>query len=217
MQKKLGANYEVFNLAIPGWGIDQMYQAYTKYVEQIAPDQVIFFYIDDDISRTIEAFFWGAGTKNSYQLTDNGLLTKRKPTDGLLNRIESFFVFNSQIINRLYKCKTIQKAKPLAQAILKKVIDAEKKHHRKLAITRFPRVEQIGSNTPQVFDLQYFMKKNECNYLDLEKKIRLFPPHQYLDFYISDDGHLSEKGTKYVADILIKTIIRPAPFVSLQY
>ena len=206
LQKKLGKNYEVFNLAVPAWGIDQMYQAYTKYIQKIAPDQVIFFYIDDDISRTIEAFFWGAGVKKSYQLK-NGQLIFRKPTDGLLNQIESFFVFNSQIINRLYRCKCFEKAKPLTQVILKKVIESEKNYHRKLATIRFPRIEQIGNEISKKLDLTNFLNQNECTFLDMEKAIRLLPKQQSLHFYIPNDGHPSAKGAKYVANILIKKII----------
>ena len=206
LQKQLGGDYEVFNLAIPGWGIDQMYQAYTKYLEQISPDQVILFYIDDDISRTIEAFYWGASKKQAYKIVDDKL-TIRKSTDGKLNEIESFFVFNSQIINRLYKINCFQKAVPLAQAILQKMIQSEQIRKRKLTAIRYPRIEQIGNNDLHFFDLEAFFRNNQCSFSDIEKKLRLLPKDQYVDFYISKDDHPSVEGTKYVTKLLKEIII----------
>ena len=206
LQKQLGDGYEVFNLAIPGWGIDQMYQAYAKYIEQIAPDQVILFYIDDDISRTIEALYWGAGSKKAYKIEGEKLIA-RKPTDGKLNIIESFFVFSSQIINRLYKIKCFQKAEPLAKAILQKMIQSEQNHNRKLTAIRFPRIEQIGNDGLHFFDLKPFFVNNQCSFSDIEKKMRLLPNYKYADFYISEDDHPSAKGARYITTVLKGMVI----------
>ena len=56
LESKLGENYEVFNMGISGWGIDQMLLAYQKYTDVIRPDIVVLAYIDNDISRVMQAY-----------------------------------------------------------------------------------------------------------------------------------------------------------------
>lgn len=124
LQKDLGDSCQVVNLAIPAWGLDQMYLAYQQYIDVINPDKVIFLYIDDDISRLLEAFYWGAGTKPSFKLV-NDKLVQRATNEGKLNHLESVFVFNSQIINRIYEYACKKKAIPLAEAFLKKLFNAK--------------------------------------------------------------------------------------------
>jgi hypothetical protein len=46
LQERLGSGHEVYNLASPGWGLDQMYLAYRKFVDRIDPDIVIVVYIE---------------------------------------------------------------------------------------------------------------------------------------------------------------------------
>ena len=205
IQQQLGADFEVFNLSIPGWGLDQMFQAYSKYVQQIQPDIVLLFYIDDDISRLVEAFYWGAGVKNAYSL-EKGELILRDPEDGQLNDLESFFCFNSQIVNRLYKVGVFQKALPLSKAILQEMIESEKASGRSLITVRFPRREQIGNERLKKYDLEVFFKEHHCTYQDLEKEIRLLPKEAYDPFFIKQDDHPSESGTDFISKKLVDMI-----------
>ena len=47
LQLVKGEEYLFFNISIPAWGLDQMYQAYQEYIDQINPDQVILAFVDD--------------------------------------------------------------------------------------------------------------------------------------------------------------------------
>lgn len=205
IQQQLGTGFEVFNLAIPGWGLDQMFQAYSQYVQRIQPDIVLLFYIDDDISRLVEAFYWGAGVKNAYSLK-KGELTLRHPEEGQLNELESFFCFNSQMVNRLYKIGVFQKALPLSKAILQEMIESEKASGRALITVRFPRREQIGNERLKKYDLEGFFQERHCTHQDLEKAIRFLPKEVYAPFFIKQDDHPSERGADFIAKKLVDLI-----------
>jgi hypothetical protein len=205
LQHELGSEYVVYNMAVPGWGLDQMSQAYAKYVDEINPDQVLLFFIDDDISRVMEALYWGAAAKQAYKLKNNQLVL-RDSMDGKLNGLESFFVFNSQLVNRLYKIWIYRKAAPLAKAILNRMIQREQNYGRKLASVRFPRKEQIGNDHLKIYDLSTFFKDQNCYYLDMEKEIRVLPKEAYEAFYIPEDDHPSPLAAEFVANRLKKII-----------
>lgn len=198
LNRLLGDDYRVFNMSAPGWGVDQMYHAYLKYVDEINPDQVILFFIDDDISRVMEAFYWGAADKKSFRLVD-GELTLRAAEDGKLGKLESFFCFNSQIVNRLYRIDIMKRAEPLAKVLIDKIIQGEQQRNRNLMAFRFPRKEQIGSDMLKKYDLTSFFESRNCFYRDLEKSVRSLPENQYSGFYIPGDDHPSAAGTLYIS------------------
>lgn len=205
LQKKLGTDYEVVNLSVPGWGIDQMFQAYHKYRAQIQPDQVVLLFIDDDIQRTVEAFYWGATTKRAYKL-ENEKLTLREPTHGRLNLVESWFVFNFQIINRLYHFWHCLEAEKLSKVIFKKLILEEKNAGRELVTIRLPRKEQVAALGLQQYDLTNFFNTEQIEYYDFVKEIQDLSEATIDGFYIPNDDHLSEKGAREVAEYLLKIL-----------
>ncbi len=204
--KKLGPEYEVYSMAAPGWGLDQMYHAYLNNVQHIDPDIVLLFFIDDDISRVMEAFYWGASTKRAYKL-EKGKLIFREPEDGQLSQLESYFCFNSQIINRLYRIGVMRQAQPLSEAILEHWIEGEKEASRSLYTVRFPRIEQIGQPALKQYDLEVFFKEKNCFYLDLEPEIRQLEKEELEALYIQGDDHPSSKGAAYIAEKLQQILV----------
>ena len=55
LERRLGGSVRVYNMAVSGWGIDQMYLAFQRYQER-SPRVVILAYIDDDVRRVLDAF-----------------------------------------------------------------------------------------------------------------------------------------------------------------
>jgi hypothetical protein len=57
----------VFNLGVPGWGIDQMYLAYQRYKDKLNPHIVMLVFIDDDIMRVLQSYRrWEGFNKPSF-------------------------------------------------------------------------------------------------------------------------------------------------------
>lgn len=50
------AGHQVFNVTVPGWGIDQMYLAYRRYRDLLRPHVVVLVFLDEDVNRVVEAY-----------------------------------------------------------------------------------------------------------------------------------------------------------------
>lgn len=208
LQKKLGQEYEILNLAVPGWGLDQMYLAYKKYVEKINPDQVILLYIDDDISRLSEAMYWGAGPKPAYKLEEDSLV-ERTFEEGKLNLIEAFFVFNCQIINRIYKYCCEQKSIPIAKTILRNWAHSEKENGRMLHVVHAPRYFQLnGKKEKGHFHIDPVFEKNAIPYYNLRESMIQASEEEQKELFHMEDGHPSDQGALFIADYILEHIIK---------
>ncbi len=208
LQKRLDQEYEIYNLAIPGWGLDQMHLAYEKYIETINPSQVILLYIDDDVARLVEAFYWGAGPKPAYKIKDNELV-ERSVGEGKLSPFESFFVFNCQIFNRIYKYYCEQKAEPIAKAIIEKLSDKEKEKGRILSVVHCPRYFQLsGKYESKHFYIDPIYKEKSIPFFNLrDSMIKLSEGEQRKLFHLKD-GHPSEQGTAFIANFIGENVIK---------
>ncbi len=208
LQNHLGQDYEIYNLAIPGWGMDQMYLAYEKYVEIINPSQVILLYIDDDVARLVEAFYWGAGPKPAYKLKDNQLV-ERSMNEGKLNPFESFFLFNCQILNRIYKYYCEQKAEPIAKILIEKLSDAEKEKARTLSVIHCPRFFQLsGKHESNHFYIDPVFDEKSIPFYNLrESMIQLSNEEQRKLFHLQD-GHPSDYGAMFIANFILENVIK---------
>jgi len=208
LQKRLGDKYEILNIAIPGWGLDQMYLAYQKYVEIIDPEQVILLFIDDDVARLVESFYWGAGPKPAYKLKDN-VLIERAIDEGKLRAFESKILFKCQILNRIYKYCCEQKAKPIAKAFIKKLSNDEKNKGRTLTVVHCPRYFQLdGKYESRHFYIDPIFEEESIPFYNLrESMIKLSDDEQKALFHLQD-GHPSDRGAKFIADFLLKNVIQ---------
>ena len=76
LQTRLKDRYKIFNLSVPGWGIDQMYLAYQQYKDIINPDIVILAFIDRDVNRVLEAYrIWEGLNKPCFTIRNGELVS----------------------------------------------------------------------------------------------------------------------------------------------
>lgn len=207
LQNRVGGEFEVYNLAVPAWGLDQMHLAYQKYVEQINPDQVILMCIDDDIARLIESFYWGVGTKPAFKL-EQGLLKQKEGNDGKLNLLESYFYFQSKAINSLYQQYCLAESTPLAAYFFDRFIKEALKSGRQFSVIRCPRIAQVKSKSKTVpFNYEAYFSNKDCNYIDLTEELNILPPAVCQSMYISGDGHPSNRGASLIKDCIYNNFI----------
>ncbi|MEM1324055.1 MAG: hypothetical protein AAGG75_27585 [Bacteroidota bacterium] len=209
LQRRLGEGVEVLNIAVPAWGLDQMYLAYQQYREQLDVDQVIILYIDDDISRLVEAFYWGVACKPAFKV-EAGRLKPRSPTDGALGFLGRSTLFQSQLINHCYHQYCERQAIPIAEALFDSLMQTEQKLGRELMVLRCPRIQQIpdaSSTTP--FDHDAFFATKKMTYYNLQNNIAALPAAQQQQLYVPQDGHLSAEGALFIAQLTAQQIYRP--------
>ena len=199
LQNQLGEEAEVYNLSVPAWGLDQMYLAYQKYAEIIQADQVILFYIDDDIARLAEAFYWGVGIKPVFRLEDHQLV-ERGGEEGKLNALQSYFCFNSKVINHLYQQDCLNACSPIAAHIFDQMIEAEGERGRTLMVFRYPRIQQVADHSSTVpFDHQAYFSKSKAQFVDLNDWLVEKGTSTYPQLYLPKDGHPSARGTQEIS------------------
>jgi hypothetical protein len=216
LEKKLGDNYQIFNLGMVGYGIDQMYLAYKKYETVIKPDIVILTFIDEDIVRGFESFRSNEGmTKPSFAIKDNKLVLRNFSDPPFFRNI----IGSSRVINWFYKqfyrwhyCKMI------TNLIFADMAKSARNENQELIIIRYPMLTTFGNDSISklnyCFLTKYFSYKSiiqgeKLVYLDLYDKIAALSKDQREELYLKDDvgyHHPSENGNNFISDCICKII-----------
>ncbi len=202
LQNEKGTDYLFYNMAVPAWGIDQMYLAYQKYVNLVQPDQVIFVFVDEDFLRSMDALFYACGEKPCFKIEDNDLQINEDPP-----MLWEHLCWHNQIGNRMLRAYYEQKSAELAQFMFEEIIVNEKKAQRNPAFIRIPALVDLqNAEAREVFSMEKLMKKHEVNYLELYDTLAALPEEIYSSYYILDDGHLSESGAELLGDYILEWV-----------
>lgn len=202
LQKTKGSEYTFYTIAIPAWGMDQMYLAYQKYVDLIQPDQVVLAFIDDDLMRSLEILFHGCGRKPCLKIEDNQLVENNDNP-----KIWEYLCWNNQIGNRLLVAKYQRKAAALNKFFLTDMIQKEKTAGRIPAFMRIPVKVDLDKKEPRnIFCMQALMDAGGVRYQDLYEPISKMGTPQYDQYYIPNDGHFTAAGAAMLAKALAAMI-----------
>jgi hypothetical protein len=79
LRARLGSNFEVINLSVPGYGLDQMVLVANEVIPQLSPDDVVVGFIAADLERSCLSFFstLGSAAKSRFELIDGRLIPPR--------------------------------------------------------------------------------------------------------------------------------------------
>ncbi|MFT5165226.1 MAG: hypothetical protein ACI8P3_000450 [Saprospiraceae bacterium] len=202
LQVEKGEDYLFFNVAIPAWGLDQMYLAYLEYIELINPDQVILAFVDDDLMRSLEILFHGCGRKPSLKIQKDQLVANE---DNPL--LWEYLCWNNQTGNRLLLGFYQRQAARLAEFMLVDIIHRESAFGRTPAFVRIPALVDLQNEVPRpVFSMVDFMKSQEVPYLELYDSLARLPAREFEAYYIPDDGHFTAEGAGMMAAYILNLI-----------
>jgi len=205
LQAELSDNYEVFNLGVPGWGVDQMYLAYHQYKDIIEPDIVILAFIDDDIDRMLESFrIWEKLNKPSFTI-DNGELVPRTPLSqpGLyFNEMVGKSVFLSNIVREFY---LVTEAKPVLDYMLHDIDQDVKERGGRFIVIRIPTRDQddaIKVLRRRLLNLDQMLANTEATHLEPVQKLTQVP--NWRKELYARDGHLNNVGNQLLAEFILE-------------
>jgi len=192
---------DVINLAMPGFGLDQIYFSLVHWGITENPDMVIAGIFTDDFFRsfTARAFFFNKPVFKDV----NGRLILKSPSDRP-NTLATYLEKKSRII-KLYRDGDewlgrnygLGKWWNLNKLILDKIVETCKINNIQLLVVHVP--YYTGNKFPLL--TRYFDDKN-IEYIDLNEMIK----GNLQSYYFKKDKHLNENGHKLIAKYAYKWI-----------
>jgi hypothetical protein len=196
LQKK-SPNRVVYNLGMPGFGVDQVWMSVRHQAFSLHPDLIVAGIVDADFERSLVPFRLAEGfNKPTFKLVDGQLVqrTQEQPPGFLEHFLDEYssiwavFRRTPKFLGRKYPVGGYYK---LNQAILAAIREDCKQHSVPVLFVYIPTSEF------QPFPaLSGYMHKTGANYIDLTE-MQPVPPHS---IYLPLDGHLSPEGHRYVAE-----------------
>ncbi len=202
LQKAMGDSCLFYTVAVPAWGLDQMYLAYQKYVDLIQPDQVVLAFVDDDLFRSLEILYHGCAIKPCFKIEEGELVANHDPPHWW-----EHLCWNSQITNRFLRIYYERKAADLGRHMLGDIVEKEIAAKRKPALVRIPAFVDLEQGVPRKrFDMSSLAQTYDVPYLQLYDSICPLPLAKISGYYIPDDGHPTAAGAELVADYILDCI-----------
>ncbi len=186
------AGGDVYNFAQPGFGIDQMWMSVRHQILPLMPDLIVVAFIDDDFTRSLNAYRTVEGFNKPRFLLDSGRI-RPQTVDDVPNRLVLFLQVHSRLWQAFTSISTALREEywDLNTAILK-AIEADCKHEGvSVLFIRLP--EQ-----PRRFDaLDRWFDDYGLEFIDLGT------PAVPADIHFKTDGHINAKGHRFVASAII--------------
>jgi hypothetical protein len=193
----------VVNLAMPGFGMDQMWMTVRHYALPLRPALIVVGFIDDDFDRSLTAYRQFEGMNKPTFVVDDGRLRKATPADrasfltAALDHHSSLWALGRVVARRLAYSRPVGDWWTVNRTIIDSLsADCE----RAGAHVVFVRIPARGTR-PRFQVLRNYMTKAGHPLIDLAD-----PTHVPPEIFFPRDGHINAAGHRYVADSLVAWI-----------
>lgn len=197
--QRLGPDWEVINLGVPGYGIDQMVLTYEKYRQFLKADVVLLVFIDEDIERGFEAFREReALPKPSFDLVRGALVARTVVPETFLDS----FLYRSRIANIIYSrwYRPWQSAR-ISETFLHRLAGLVSSDGAQLMVVRYPRLEQVDGRAAYAkLPFHDPLVARGVKFLEPIEALRQSGDPRAL--YIADDWHPTAAGNRIVAEVI---------------
>jgi hypothetical protein len=208
LNAQLGDDVAVYNLAMPGFGLDQMWMSVRHQALPMKPTLIIMGFIDQDLDRSLTAYRLAEGfNKPTFEL--DGKVLRPQGVHDKPNGAIRFLERYSVIWNLLKRIsKVIGHSVPFGdwwlrnEAILKAVIGDCRSSGVSILFVRLP-LKSWG----EFPNLHRLMASEEANLLDLGSQ-KMRPPY---DVHFRTDGHINKAGHQFVANELLRWLSKNFP------
>jgi len=196
-------NVVVYNLAMPGFGVDQMLLTLQHYGKDLKPDLVIVGLCNADFERSLTAYRYPEHIAKPVFTFEEGelrLKTVNDQTNGLIRFLDrhSRFYAGFKLMCRLLGYRfPIGKWWHLNHEIIDKINKIGHDNNFKILYVYLP--TRSWRNFPM---LEKHMKKNNYNFINI-RKAKIDNP---LELYYKTDPHFNPAGHNFVANEIQKFI-----------
>lgn len=196
----LGNDVTVYNLAMPGFGLDQMWMSVRHQALPMKPTLIIMGFIDQDLDRSLTAYRPVEGFNKLTFTLDGKVLRPEGVQDKPHGAIH--FLERQWVTWTVLKRMSIEMGHSIPfgdwwlrnEAIFKAVIDDCRRAGVSILFLRLP-LKTWG----EFPNLHRLMESQEANLLDLgSRKAR--PPY---NVHFRTDSHINEMGHQFVANELL--------------
>jgi hypothetical protein len=193
----------VYNLGMPGFGVDQVWMSVRHQAVPLRPDLVVVGVVDADFDRSEIPYRAAEGfNKPTFKLVDGKLVQRtREQAPGFpthfLNEYSSIWAVARRVPKWLGRNYPAGEYFLLNQAILAAIEGDCRRQSTPVLFVYIPTSEFRPFPA-----LSGYMRRAVANYIDLTE-VRPAPPHS---IYFPQDGHLSPEGHRYVAGLIDKWI-----------
>ncbi len=203
------SNTVVYNLGMPGFGLDQIWQSVRNQALPIKPDLTVVAFISPDFTRSEEAYRNVEGFNKPTFVLHQGRLVPQTPEDRP-NLLVSFLQHHSSLwrVGRL-AARSVAHQIPVGEwwSLNEAILDAIRTDCRQAGVPvvfvyiptrewkRFP-------------SLRSYMHRVGADFVDLTDGPNPISPDMYFPVR---DGHLNEAGHRYVATTLMTWIQKNLP------
>ncbi len=194
----------VYNFAMPGFGIDQMWMGLQHQSLKFEPKLVVVAFIDEDFERSLTAYRKVEGFNKPSYILEHGKLRLRTQEDQppalitYLRRNLALAGVMSQNIEQLGHHLPLGAWWTINAEILQQMAMDAKEQGVPILFVRLPSRGQREFPT-----LTAHMSSMGANFLDLEDQTRDYAEE---DIFIAGDGHINEQGHQLVADAILNWI-----------
>tara|TARA_B100000795_G_C22760610_1_gene423435 strand:+ start:5 stop:1129 length:1125 start_codon:yes stop_codon:yes gene_type:complete len=226
--KKKNKNLNVINLAVPGYGIDQIYLMLKESIKIYKPDLVIFAFVKDDFARAMLPF--REAKKPFFKIKNNKLILKnvplKKPDEvyaelkkkredrPFYKKLKIYDLYVTLFDSSAYKVgnetrfyvhnKCNNSCLELNEKLFFESYQLAKKNNSDFISLLIPgdkrdRTDQEFKSYADVF-LENMKKKYKMDYLNLR-------PYFYSTYGFVTKGHYQQKGLHLIAETVNKQII----------
>jgi hypothetical protein len=208
LEQRLGEGHAVYNLGIPGWGVDQMVLAHRKFHERLALTVAMLVYIDDDVLRVFEAYRRAEGiNKPSFRVEAGRLVPRTDVGIGLIEWLSR----ELRLVNRLYGHHVWGyrhfESMRIVRALLAEFAAAARASGEIPVVVRYPGRHQVTRmRLDPRFGLGDVCERLGIAYIEPHARIHDLPRERKRGFFIEDNSHPARVGNEIVAELIAEDL-----------
>jgi hypothetical protein len=200
LERRLEPQTIVYNFAMPGFGLDQMWMSVRHQALPLKPDLLVVAFIDEDLDRSLTAFRQAEGfNKPTFELEDD-TLRPQTPADRpnmlvrFLDRHSAIWTAGRLASRALGYHTDIGKWWRLNKAVFRSIVTDAKRAGVPLLFLRLPLKD--WQSFP---NLDRFMAVEQARFLNLGDS----HARPVFDVHFRTDGHINAAGHRFVAAALL--------------
>jgi lysophospholipase L1-like esterase len=218
--ESLAPSIEAVNMAVTGYGVDQMYLLYMREGGRLDTNLLVLAFIGDDLRRMKLTAFLTQNPKPRLFLSEDRLTVANVPvpTWGLAARtgwIEEFpnSLASVQIIRSVYDL-FVQNYDPLpvAERVFADLNNVAAQRHERFAVVYLPAKTDVASDrqSPAAKQLQDSAARDHIPFFDLTSSFKEALAREGVPLF-GKGVHYSEAGYKVIAELLLNELRKAFP------